>query len=200
LEAGLRSYIQTELEKSASVIAAIARDPDLMARIEAVAGRCIETLERGNKILLAGNGGSAADAQHIAAEFVSRFSFDRPGLAAFALTTDTSALTAIGNDYGFEQLFSRQVNAVGRAGDLFVGISTSGRSPNILAALQECRLRDITTVGLTGAGGGDIVALCDHCLRMPSAETPKIQEGHIVVGHIICGLVERTMFTPPAKA
>jgi D-inositol-3-phosphate glycosyltransferase len=171
------------------------RDPILEA-----ADAMTAVLARDRKILVCGNGGSAADAQHIAAEFVSRFSFDRPGLAAFALTTDTSALTAIGNDYGFEQLFSRQVNAVGRAGDLFVGISTSGRSPNILAALRECRLRDITTVGLTGAGGGDMVALCDHCLRMPSAETPKIQEGHIVVGHIICGLVERTMFTPPAKA
>jgi D-sedoheptulose 7-phosphate isomerase len=200
MEAGLRHYIQAELEKSASVIAAIARDPELMTRIETVAGHCIAALERGNKILLAGNGGSAADAQHIAAEFVSRFSFDRPGLAAFALTTDTSALTAIGNDYGFEQLFARQINAVGRAGDLFFGISTSGRSPNILAALRESRAREIATVGLTGEGGGDMVGLCDHCLRMPSSETPKIQEGHIVVGHIICGLVERTMFTPPATA
>jgi D-sedoheptulose 7-phosphate isomerase len=198
LEVGLRDYIQAELDKSASVIAAIARDPELMTRIETVAGRCIAALERGNKILLAGNGGSAADAQHLAAEFVSRFNFDRPGLAAFALTTDTSALTAIGNDYGYERLFSRQVQAVGRAGDLFIGLSTSGRSPNVVNALRECRAKGIMTVGLTGRNGRDMAALCDHSLCMPSDETPKIQEGHIVVGHIICGLVERTMFTPKA--
>jgi D-sedoheptulose 7-phosphate isomerase len=196
LEAGLKDYIQTELDKSASVIAAIARDPELMARIETIAGHCIATLERGNKILLAGNGGSAADAQHLAAEFVSRFNFDRPGLAAFALTTDTSALTAIGNDYGYEKLFSRQVQAVGRAGDLFIGISTSGRSPNVVGALRECRANGITTVGLTGRNARDMAPLCDHLLCMPSDETPKIQEGHIVVGHILCGLVERSMFTP----
>jgi D-sedoheptulose 7-phosphate isomerase len=194
----LRDYIQTELDKSASVIAAIARDSELMARIETVAHHCIAALERGNKILLAGNGGSAADAQHLAAEFVSRFNFDRPGLAAFALTTDTSALTAIGNDYGYDKLFSRQVQAVGRAGDLFIGISTSGRSPNVVNALHECRAKGIVTVGLIGRNGRDMVPLCDHALCMPSDETPKIQEGHIVVGHIICGLVERTMFTPKA--
>ncbi|MDB5407809.1 MAG: gmhA [Rhodospirillales bacterium] len=192
----MRDYIKTELDKSASVIAAIARDPELTTRIETVAARCIEALERGNKILLAGNGGSAADAQHLAAEFVSRFNFDRPGLAAFALTTDTSALTAIGNDYGYEKLFSRQVQAVGRAGDLFIGISTSGRSPNVVNALRECRAKGIVTVGLTGRDARDMASLCDYALCMPSDETPKIQEGHIVVGHIICGLVERTMFTP----
>jgi D-sedoheptulose 7-phosphate isomerase len=192
----LRDYIKTELDKSVSVIAAIARDPELTMQIETVAARCIETLERGNKILLAGNGGSAADAQHLAAEFVSRFNFDRPGLAAFALTTDTSALTAIGNDYGYEKLFSRQVQAVGCAGDLFIGISTSGRSPNVVNALRECRSKGIVTVGLTGRDARDMAPLCDYALCMPSDETPKIQEGHIVVGHIICGLVERTIFTP----
>lgn len=193
----MKEIILAELDESASVITAIARDPDLIALIETVARQCVDALSRGNKILLAGNGGSAADAQHIAAEFVSRFSFDRPGLAAFALTTDTSALTAIGNDYGFERLFSRQIDAVGRSGDIFLGMSTSGRSPNILAALRECRARGIVTIGLTGEAGGDMVSLCDYCLRMPSRETSKIQEGHIVVGHIICGLVERTMFSPP---
>jgi D-sedoheptulose 7-phosphate isomerase len=162
-----------------------------------VARLCVDALRAGGKLLIAGNGGSAADAQHLAAEFVSRFYFDRPGLAAIALTTDTSALTAIGNDYGFERLFSRQVDALGRAGDVFIGISTSGNSPNVLAALAECRTKRLITVGLTGHSGGKMAALCDHCLRMPSTETPKIQEGHIIVGHIICALVEREMFSAP---
>jgi D-sedoheptulose 7-phosphate isomerase len=193
----LKDFIVAELTKSVSVMGKILASEELIRQIETVASGCVAALRNGNKILLAGNGGSAADAQHLAAEFVSRFYFDRPGLAAIALTTDTSALTAIGNDYGFERLFSRQVDALGRRGDVFVGISTSGRSPNILAALRECRSKGITTVGLVGEGGGDMPTLCDHCLRMPSGETPKIQEGHIVVGHIICGLVEREMFTPP---
>jgi D-sedoheptulose 7-phosphate isomerase len=162
-----------------------------------VARLCVDALRAGNKLLIAGNGGSAADAQHLAAEFVSRFYFDRPGLAAIALTTDTSALTAIGNDYGFERLFSRQVDALGRKGDVFIGLSTSGNSPNVLAAFLECRTKGLITVGLTGHSGGKMAALCDHCLCMPSTETPKIQEGHIIVGHIICALVEREMFSAP---
>jgi D-sedoheptulose 7-phosphate isomerase len=198
LETGLNDFISGELRKSAAIIGAIAADGDLARAIERVALICVAALRGGNKVLLAGNGGSAADAQHLAAELVSRFYFDRPGLAAIALTTDTSALTAIGNDYGFEKLFSRQVDALGRAGDVFIGISTSGNSPNVLGALAACRAKGIVTVGLTGQSGGKMAALCDHCLRMPSGETPKIQEGHIVVGHIICGLVERAMFTAPS--
>jgi D-sedoheptulose 7-phosphate isomerase len=193
----LKDFIAGELRKSAAVLSAIVADPDLVAAIETVTRLCVAGLRGGNKVLLAGNGGSAADAQHLAAEFVSRFYFDRPGLAAIALTTDTSALTAIGNDYGFERLFSRQVDALGRAGDVFIGISTSGNSPNVLAALAECRTKRLITVGLTGHSGGKMAALCDHCLRMPSTETPKIQEGHIIVGHIICALVEREMFSAP---
>jgi D-sedoheptulose 7-phosphate isomerase len=190
----MKNFITTELRKSVETLSAILAAPDMVALIEVVTGRCVTALRNGNKILLAGNGGSAADAQHLAAELVGRFSFDRPGLAAFALTTDTSALTGIGNDYGFERLFSRQVEAVGRPGDVFFGISTSGRSPNVLNALRVCRDRSIVTVGLTGQHGGDMPPLCDHCFRMPSTETPKIQEGHIVVGHIICGLIEATLF------
>jgi D-sedoheptulose 7-phosphate isomerase len=150
LEAGLKDCIAGELRKSAAVIGAIAADADLALAIETVARLCVAALRAGNKVLLAGNGGSAADAQHLAAEFVSRFNFDRPGLAAIALTTDTSALTAIGNDYGFEKLFSRQVDALGRTGDVFIALSTSGNSPNVLGALAECRARGIVTVGLTG--------------------------------------------------
>jgi D-sedoheptulose 7-phosphate isomerase len=193
----MKNFIITELRKSVDTLNAILAAPDLVALIETVAGRCVTALRNGNKILLAGNGGSAADAQHLAAELVGRFSFDRPGLAAIALTTDSSALTGIGNDYGFERLFSRQVEAVGRPGDVFFGISTSGRSPNVLNALRVCRDRSIVTVGLTGERGGEMPPLCDHCFRMPSTETPKIQEGHIVVGHILFALVEREMFAGP---
>jgi D-sedoheptulose 7-phosphate isomerase len=198
LEAGLKDFIGGELRKSAAVIGAIAADADLARTIETVGRLCVASLRAGNKLMLAGNGGSAADAQHLATEFVSRFYFDRPGLAAVALTTDTSALTAIGNDYGFDKLFSRQIDAIGRAGDVFLGLSTSGNSPNVLDALAACRVRGIVTIGLTGRLGDRMAALCDHCLRMPSTETPKIQEGHIVVGHVICGLVEREMFAAPS--
>jgi len=193
----LQDFIAGELRKTASVIGALVADAELARTIETVARLCVKALRDGNKILLAGNGGSAADAQHLAAELVSRFYFDRPGLPAVALTTDTSALTAIGNDYGFERLFSRQVDALGRKGDVFIGLSTSGNSPNILKALDEARLKGLVTVGLTGQGGGRMAALCDHCMRMPSSETPRIQEGHIVVGHTVCALIEREMFTPP---
>lgn len=154
----------------------------------------ISAYQAGNKTLLAGNGGSAADAQHIAGEFVSRFYFDRPGLSSIALTTDTSVLTAIGNDYGYERLFSRQVQAIGNQGDVFIGISTSGNSPNILAALLECKSKGIKTIGLTGASGGKMAGLCDICIQVPSPETPRIQEVHILIGHIICYLVEEEIF------
>ena len=193
----MKNFVITELRKSVDTLSAILAAPDLVALIEVVAVRCVTALRNGNKILLAGNGGSAADAQHLAAELVGRFSLDRPGLAAIALTTDSSALTGIGNDYGFERLFSRQVEAVGRPGDVFFGISTSGRSPNVLNALRVCRDRSIVAVGLTGKHGGEMPPLCEHCFRMPSTETPKIQEGHIVVGHILFALVEREMFGGP---
>jgi len=144
---------------------------------------------------LAGNGGSAADAQHIAAELVSRFHYERPGLAAFALTTDTSALTAIGNDYGYDRIFARQLNAVGAEGDVFIALSTSGRSPNILRGLEEARCKKITAVGLTGSSGGDMPPLCDYCVHVPAVETARIQEGHILLGHILCGLIECELFS-----
>jgi D-sedoheptulose 7-phosphate isomerase len=173
---------------------AMSEDAGLHAAIAGVAGACIDALRRGKKVLFAGNGGSAADAQHLAGELVSRFNYDRPGLAAFALTTDTSVLTAIGNDYGYERLFARQVEAVGVAGDVFIALSTSGRSPNIVAALQVARSKGLVTVGLTGLGGGRMPELCDHCLRTPSDQTPRIQEGHIAMGHTICWLIERAIF------
>jgi D-sedoheptulose 7-phosphate isomerase len=190
----MRQYIQDEVLKTQSTLERIAADEEITALVERIATRCSAALRAGKKILFAGNGGSAADAQHLAGELVSRLNFDRPGLAAFALTTDTSVLTAIGNDYGYERLFARQLNAVGTAGDVFFGISTSGRSPNILRALEEGRRKNLITVGLTGQIGADMQPLCDYCIAVPSTETPKIQEGHIILGHIICGLIEREMF------
>ncbi len=190
----MRTYIQNEVAKSLGTLERLASDEGMAAEVERIARTCCAALRAGNKLLFAGNGGSAADAQHLAGEMVSRLNFDRPGLAAFALTTDSSVLTAIGNDYGYNCVFARQLNAVGVAGDIFFAISTSGRSPNILRGLEEARRKGLATVGLTGMSGGDMAGLCDYCLRVPSSETPKIQEGHIVLGHIICGLIEREMF------
>jgi D-sedoheptulose 7-phosphate isomerase len=154
-------------------------------------------LRSGNKILIAGNGGSAADAQHIACEFLSRLNFDRNPLPAIALTTDTSTLTGIGNDYGFEDVFERQVRGLARKGDVLLAISTSGRSPNILAALRAARAAGATTVGFTGMADSSMVGLCDICLRVPSDSTPLIQQVHIVAAHAICGQVEQELFGPP---
>jgi D-sedoheptulose 7-phosphate isomerase len=186
--------IAGQFRETADNLRAMSEDAALHAAVAQVAAVCIDALRRDNKILFAGNGGSAADAQHLAGELVSRFNYDRPGLAAFALTTDTSVLTAIGNDYGYERLFARQIEAVGTAGDVFIGISTSGRSPNILLALEAARAKGIVTVGLTGRGGGRMPDLCDHCLHVPSDATPRIQEGHITIGHTLCWLIERQMF------
>lgn len=190
----MKQYIQEEVSKTLATLELLSRDEQITAEVEQIAQACCAALRAGHKILFAGNGGSAADAQHLAGELVSRFNFDRPGLAAFALTTDTSVLTAIGNDYGYDKAFARQVNAVGNRGDVFFAISTSGRSPSILRALEEGRRKGLVTVGFTGKSGGDMPPLCDYCLRVPVAETPKIQEGHIVLGHIICGLIEREIF------
>jgi D-sedoheptulose 7-phosphate isomerase len=183
-----------EIGGSISVKNKILEDEGLLNLVHEVADECIAAFRRGNRVLLAGNGGSAADAQHIAAEFVGRYAFDRPGLPAIAFTTDTSMLTAIGNDYGFDRIFCRQLEANGRKGDVFIGISTSGNSPNVTAALQRARELDIITIGLTGQGGGEMQSLCDYCIQVPSMSTPRIQESHIMLAHIICDLVENTLF------
>jgi D-sedoheptulose 7-phosphate isomerase len=196
MESLMNHYIRRQIEETQAIMAAMLADDKLLDTVEQVSEACIASLRRGNKILLAGNGGSAADAQHIAGEFVSRFAFDRPGLPAIALTTDTSILTAIGNDYGYEQLFGRQIQALGQQGDVFIAYSTSGKSPNILAALQMARTKNLVCVGLTGNREAPMQQLCDYTVMIPSGDTPKIQEGHAVIGHIICGLVERAMFEP----
>jgi D-sedoheptulose 7-phosphate isomerase len=193
----LSSAIAAQLRETADILRAMGEDAALHAAMARVAIACIDALRGGNKILFAGNGGSAADSQHLAGELVSRFHYDRPGLPAFALSTDTSVLTAIGNDYGYEKLFARQIEAVGNGGDVFFGISTSGRSPNILSALRAARAKGLITVGLTGRRGGELPELCDHCFRVPSNSTPRIQEGHIAIGHAICNLIERQLFPQP---
>ena len=184
----------TELAASAAAMAALAADENICAAADQAAALVVASLRGGGKLLLCGNGGSAADAQHWAAELVSRFQYDRPGLAAIALTTDSSILTAIGNDYGYERLFARQIEALGRAGDVLFALSTSGNSPNILAALETARGMGIGCVGFTGGSGGKMVALCDIALVMPSAVTARIQEGHEAVGHAICGMIEHQIF------
>jgi D-sedoheptulose 7-phosphate isomerase len=190
----MRQYILQQLEEMQDAIAAMRGDASLLSRMEMAAKDCVACLQRGNRLLLAGNGGSAADAQHIAAELVGRFAFDRPGLPAIALTTDTSILTAVSNDYGYENVFARQVQALGSKGDVFIGYSTSGRSLNILRALEEARKREIICIGLTGTRGGPMRELCDHLLEVPTDTTAKVQVGHLIVGHALCGLIENTIF------
>lgn len=190
----MKEYIKNHILKSLSVKEQILGDEALISLIKEVALKLITCYKNGGKTLLAGNGGSAADAQHIAAEFVSRFYFDREGIPSIALTTDTSILTAIGNDYGYEKLFSRQVQAQGKKGDIFIGISTSGNSKNILEALQMCKEKGILSVGLTGLSGGNMHELCDYCIKVPSNETPRIQEAHILIAHILCAIVEEELF------
>lgn len=189
-----KTYILEQVRETQRIMSEMLCDETLLAAAEAAATACVRSLQAGGKVLLAGNGGSAADAQHIAGELVSRFAFDRPGLPAVALTTDSSILTAIGNDYGYEKLFSRQVQAQGKPGDVFIGYSTSGKSPNILNAFETARQAGLVTIGLTGNRGGPMNTLCDHLLAVPSASTPKIQEGHLVLGHILCGIIEQEIF------
>lgn len=187
-------YIKSEIQKSITVKSKILEDIKLLENIKGAAKLCIDTYKEEGKILIAGNGGSAADAQHIAGELVSRFYFDRPGLNAMALTTDTSILTAIGNDYGYEKLFERQIQANGKKGDVFIAISTSGNSKNIILALEECKRKGIKAIGLTGERESKMDELCDITIKVPSSSTPNIQESHIMIGHIICAIIEEQIF------
>lgn len=190
----MKSYILGQIQETQRVMSSMLADDMLLAQVEAAAKACITALNNSGKILLVGNGGSAADAQHIAGEFVSRFAFDRPGLPAIALTTDTSILTAIGNDYGYDKLFARQIQAHAKKGDILIAYSTSGKSPNVIAAVEEAKIRGVVCIGMTGNRGGSMKGLCDYYLDVPSSDTPKIQEGHAVLGHILCGLVEHALF------
>lgn len=189
----MKAFIALEFEKLLANFKTMAADPGLSDNIVGAVELCVESLRAGGKVMFAGNGGSAADAQHWAGELVSRFYYDRPGLAAIALTTDSSILTAIGNDYGYDYTFARQVEALGRTGDVLVAISTSGNSPNIIRAAEAARARGVTVIGFTGEGGGKLAPLSDICFRVPSTETPRIQEGHEFIGHLLCALVEAEM-------
>jgi D-sedoheptulose 7-phosphate isomerase len=185
--------IAIHLESSLGALRRAAQDRALLDVAQEIARAMIAALRSGNKILIIGNGGSAADAQHIAAEIVGRYKQDRPAWAAIALTTDSSALTSIANDYGFEQVFARQVEGLGQRGDVLLALSTSGKSPNILAALRLARDRGLVTVGLTGGKGENLRTLCDHLLMAPGEDTPVIQQIHLAVAHGICDQIEQTM-------
>ena len=191
---GFEERVTRSIEASIAVKQKLLQDAALISSMAEVSSVIVDALRQGSKILAFGNGGSAADAQHIVAEFVGRFAFDRPALPALALSTNMSCVTAIGNDYGFDLTFSRQVEALGRKGDVAIGISTSGRSANVLRGMSISRELGLHTVGLTGGSGGQLKGAVDHCLCVPSIETPRIQECHMLMGHIICELVEETIF------
>ena len=186
--------ILSHFVQSREVLDRAIMDRGLLQSMLAIADTLTRACRSGGKLMLAGNGGSAGDAQHIAGEFVARLNFDRNPLPAIALTTDTSVLTAVGNDYGYDKVFERQVRALGRPDDVFLAISTSGRSPNIIAALQAARTMGVRTVGFTGNGVRPMSSLCDLSLAAPSGETPHIQQIHLTAAHAICGLVERDLF------
>jgi len=182
-----------QIEASIAVKKAVLNDATLIGQIEALAVRCVASLKSGGKIIFAGNGGSFADAQHLSAEFISRFMFDRAPLGSLVLGANNSAISAIGNDYGYEQVFARELCGVAKADDVFIPISTSGNSLNILTAVEQAKQLGLTTVAFTGLDGGKLAKICD-CLCMPSSETARIQECHIMIGHIVCGIVEQRYF------
>ncbi len=188
------NYIQEQIQASIETKQKILEDQALVQVIADVAEACVNVYRNGKKTLLAGNGGSAADAQHIAAELVGRYGFDRPSIPSIALTTDTSNLTAIGNDYGYDQVFSRQMEGMGSDGDLFIGISTSGNSTNIVKAIHAAKAKGVTTVALVGRDGGEMAKIADYAIIVPSKATPRIQESHILIGHMICDIIEKELF------
>ena len=188
-----KDMILAQVEESIRVKQALLADEALMEQIASVAGVMVDAYKAGHKTLWAGNGGSAADAQHMAGELVNKFTFDRPGLAALSLSTDTSIITAVGNDYGFDRLFARQVEAQGCKGDVFIGISTSGRSKNLVEALPACRAKGITAVAIVGANPCPMDDY-DYVIHVPSVETPRIQECQTLIGHILCYIVEQELF------
>ena len=185
--------IRGQIEASISVKQVMLSDKEMLCQIEQLAHICLQSLKAGGKVIFAGNGESFADAQHLSAEFTSRFLFDRAPLPSLALGTNNSAISAIGNDYGYEQVFARELQAIAKPGDVFIPITTSGNSSNVLAAVEIAQTLGISTVGWTGQSGGRLKQLCE-CICIPSAETARIQESHILIGHILCGLVEAAYF------
>jgi D-sedoheptulose 7-phosphate isomerase len=190
----MKDLVQKQLAQSIATMQAVLADEKISDTLVTIAELTAQAMHDGHKLLVAGNGGSAADAQHLVAEFVVRLTVDRSALRAIALTTDSSILTAAGNDYGFDQLFSRQIEALGQPGDVFLGISTSGNSKNILNALHQAKKIGVTTIGFSGNDGGQMRSLCDHNIIIPSTVTMNIQESHLALEHIFCMLVERCIF------
>ena len=191
----MKDTIKDLILKSISVKNDLYDNDLIIEEIMNAANICIDALKSNNKILLAGNGGSAADSQHIAAELVGRFYINREALPAIALTTDTSAITAIGNDFGFENIFSRQLEALGNKGDVFIGFSTSGNSENIIRAAKFSKENEIKVIAVTGSSGGKLIDVNDIIIKSPSDDIPRIQETHIMIGHIICEIIEKEIFT-----
>lgn len=190
----MKNYIINQIGDSARVKMSLLENEELLDIIAEVAKECVNVYKKKRKILLAGNGGSAADAQHFAAELVGRYGFDRPSLPSIALTTDTSNLTAIGNDYGYDYVFSRQLEGLGVEGDLFIGISTSGNSKNVINAFKSAKEMGIKTVALVGRDGGEMAKIADYSIIIPSNATPRIQESHLLVEHMLCDIIEREIF------
>jgi len=190
----MKLYLSHSIKQTAKCMLDISEDINLLKAIEKSVDICVSSLKKGGKIFLAGNGGSAADAQHIAAELVSKFNLDRPGLCAIALTTDTSIITSIGNDYGFDVLFSRQLQAIGAPEDVFIAYSTSGKSSNIINALKFANENKMLTIGLTGNSNSPMQDLCKILIKIPSDKTPLIQECHLVIGHLLCEQIENKIF------
>ncbi len=194
MDPALNDLIRLEIKESIAAKAAMLEDEHLIEQIGQAAHLILSAFRKDGKLFIAGNGGSAADAQHLAAEFVGRYTIDRAGLPCLALTTDTSVLTAVSNDSGFETVLARQLQSLARTGDVFMAISTSGDSANVLAALRQCRKSKLPTIGLSGATGGAMLSLCDICIRVPSTNTARIQECHILIGHMLCAVVEGAFF------
>jgi D-sedoheptulose 7-phosphate isomerase len=192
----MKRLVQKQLQQSIATLQAVLADENIADTLVTIAKLTADAMRSGRKLLVAGNGGSAADAQHLVAEFVVRLTVNRPALRAIALTTDSSILTAAGNDFGFDHLFSRQLEALGQPGDIFLAVSTSGNSRNILQALHQAKKTNITTIGFTGNNGGQMRSLCDHNIIIPSAVTMNIQESHLALEHIFCMLVEHFTFGP----
>ncbi len=190
----MKQYITKSIKDSVALKENLLSSSADLATIESLGTKIAESFKSGGKVLLCGNGGSASDAQHIAAEFVGRFVMNRSALPAVALTTDTSILTAVGNDFGFDTIFARQVEALGAKGDIFIGISTSGNSANVVKALESAKAKGMVTVGLLGGAGGQCATLCDYSIVVPSPEAARVQEVHILIGHILCGISERALF------
>jgi D-sedoheptulose 7-phosphate isomerase len=189
-----RKQIADAIRESIRVKEQIATDGQLLTTLEVIGDKCCDALRSGNRVLFCGNGGSAADAQHLAAELSGRFRYDRPPLAGESLTVNTSFLTAVSNDYSFEDIFARMLESSGKPGDVLIGLSTSGNSENVIRAFRKAKEMNVITIAFTGATGGNIAGVADFVVRVPSADTPRIQESHILLGHVLCEFIESKMY------